>query len=155
MSLTKGVTGTAQDRAALFPIARVSRVPLRVGLEYGMAIKGAPMDAPNVAPPIRSSLAQQTVIHRFQLSRYISRLRTYGFAPGNPILKADSIDLKSRQTANTPKPVMTRLGQRPVPGRTPVFPRTAAPGTMGSPRRFPKALPVQKNTYTPPIYGTE
>lgn len=153
MSHTKTATGTGQQRARLFPIARVSRVPLRVGLEYGMTISGVPMDAPTVAMPVRSSLAQKLNIHRYQLSRNIRLLHGYGFAPGNPVLKADSTPLQARVAQAVDQPQMTRFGQTPIPGQTPVFPRTGARGVMRAVRRFPKAIPVTPNNWTPPVYG--
>ncbi len=140
----------------LFPMAIVSRKPLRTGLEYGMTIKSGDMDAPDVPMPIRSSLGQSLLTHRFQLSRNIRLLRNYGFAPGNPILKAQSIPLQAKISGQTPKPVMTRFGmQKPQPGATPAFPRTGARGSMGSVRRFPKSILVIPNTYRPPVYGQD
>lgn len=138
------------DRA--FPIARFSRVPLRVGLEYGMTIQRKDISAPPVPLPVRSSLAQPLVVHRYQLSRNIRLLRNYGFAPGNPVLKAQSIPFQGRG-GNT-SPVLTRFGmQKPRPGATPVFPRVSSGGSMGAVRRFPKSLLVPPNTYRPPVYG--
>lgn len=140
--------------ARLFPVAQVSRVPLRRGLEYGMTIQSRDIPAPDVPLPIRSSLAQSLGVHRFQISRNLKLLRNYGFAPGNPVLKAQTIPLQGRANAQRPTPVMTRFGmQAPRPGATPVFPRVGKPGAMGSVRRFPRAILVPPNTYRIPVYG--
>lgn len=141
---------TLNDRA--FPLARVSRVPLRVGLEYGMTIQSKDIPPATVPLPVRSTLAQPLVVHRYQLSRNIRLLRNYGFAPGNPVLRAQSIPFKGQGGMTTP--VMTRFGmQKPRPGATPVFPRSGSKGSMGPVRRYPKSLLVAPNTYTPPVYG--
>lgn len=114
------------------------------------------MNAPPVQLPVRSSLGQQILIHRFQNSHNYRLLRNYGFAPGNPILQAESIPNQANTQGNTPKPVFTRFGmQAPVPGQSPVFPRVSGRGSMGSPKRFPKSLLVPPNTYAPPVYGTD
>lgn len=154
MSLTKTASASGTMRDRLFPLARFSRVPLRVGLEYGMTVQGKPMDVPSVRMPVRSSLAQRLLIHRYQITRNIRLLHGYGFAPGNPVLKADSTPLTAKIKQNTPTPTMTRFGMSPVQGVR-VFPRTALAGGLGSPKRFPKAIPVIQNTYTPPVYGAE
>ena len=146
-------TSEAMQRETLFPIARVSRVPLRVGLEYGMVYAGKPQNVATVQMPVRSSMAQTLLRFRWQIARNIRLLHGYGFAPGNPVLKAESRNLRAQILANTPRPVMTNFGGTPVPGKTPVFPRTGRPGGLGSPRRFPKAISVVPNDYVPPIYG--
>lgn len=145
--------GASNRGEKVFPVFRPSFRPLRTGLEYGMTVQGRPMPAPNVALPIQSSTAQDVNVHRFQITRNLRLLRNYGMRPDHPVLRAPSIPFTAKVNAQTPKPVMTRLGTRPVPGATPVFPRTGAPGTMGSVKRFPKAILAMPNRYRPPVYG--
>lgn len=145
-----------QQQDSAFPIYRPSFKPLRKGLQYGMTITRRDGDAPDLPMPIRSSLFGKEIVTRFQLSRNIRLLRNYGFAPGNPVLKAQSIPVQALLLQQRPTPTMTRFGmQKPSPGATPVFPRTGARGGMGSVRRFPKAIRVVPNTYRPPVYGQD
>lgn len=147
----KPTVGSKRER--LFPVFRPSFAPLRTGLEYGMTVQGKPMQLPNLPQPIRSSLGQNTLVHRFQLSRNLKLLRTFGLRPDYPTLRAQSIPFRGRVQQQTPTPVMTRFGTRPRPGATPVFPRVGRPGTMGSVKRFTKANKVIPNRYRPPLYG--
>jgi len=118
-----------------------------------MVVKGAAMQIPDVPLPIRSSLGQDTLVHRFQLSRNLRLLRNYGMRPDYPVLKAQSTAFRGRVVKQTPTPQLTRFGVRPRPGLTPVYPRVGAPGTMGSVKRFSKASKVIPNRYRPPLYG--
>lgn len=140
----------ASLQAQAFPMAIVSRRPLRVGLEYGMTIQGKDVPAPTVQMPVRSSLGQPFLRHRFQLSRNIRLLRTYGFAPGNPILQAESIPNQSSASSQRPRPIAARYGMQTSGG---VRASVGSRGSMGSPKRFPKAIMVPPNTYSPPVYG--
>ena len=143
----------ASRREKLFPVFRPSFASRRVGLEYGMTVQGKPMQLPNVAQPVRSSLAQNVNVHRFQLSRNLKLLRNYGMRPDYPVLRAPFIPFQAKVAKQTPTPQMTRFGSRPTPGLTPVYPRVAKGGTMGSVKRFAKASKVIPNRYRPPIYG--
>lgn len=144
--------GAALKSPGGFPLAVVSRKPLKAGLAYGMTIQDRPMETPGVPLPVLSSRAQQRLIHRFQLALNTRLIHPYGFAPGNPILQAESTDNRMTGTKQTPTPTMSNFGGTPAPGR-PVFPRSAARGRMGSPKRFPKAIQVIPNDYTPSLYG--
>jgi hypothetical protein len=121
---------------------RPSRTPLREGMEYYMLYDNRVMQAPNVPPPVRrSSLAQQTLIHRYQISKYFSRLRNFGMRPDHPAFhgfkiivtgNADQTGVRlSSPNMNTPRPLA---------------------GAMRPPRRFKKALPSAPVTYIPPTY---
>lgn len=136
----------------LFPIGKVSQAQNRERMEYSAVTVARPMPAPNVAMPIRASLAQSTSVNRFAFSRYFSRLRTYGFAPGNPILQAFNQRYKLSPSQRVPRPVISG-GKRSGPLSVSRTPATAKPGSMGAPKRFPKALPIRTNTYRPPVYG--
>lgn len=140
-------------KSTLFPIGAVNQRVNRTGLEYSGVSVARSMRPATVPMPIRASLAQDVNAYRIHFSRKLRFLRTYGFAPGNPVLKAPKnpytvYGVKSRR----PLPVV-RGGKRAGPLSVTRTPAAARPGYMGSPKRFPKALPVVPNNYTPPIYG--
>lgn len=121
---------------------RPSRTPLRTGMEYSMLYDNRVMEAPNVPPPVRrSSLAQQHLIHRYQQSKYFSRLRNFGLRPDHPAFHGFTIVRQGNATQTTP-----RFSSPPM--NTP-HPLT---GAMSPPRRFKKALPTSPNVYVPPTY---
>ncbi len=144
-----------ERRAKLFPVYRPSFASLRTGLEYGMVVQGKEMQLPALPLPIESSLAQDVNVHRFQLSRNIRLLRNYGMRPDYPVVQVPTTPFQGRVVKQTPTPVMTAFGPRPRPGATPVFPRTARGGTMGSVKRFAKSTKVIPNKYRPPVYGSD
>lgn len=120
-------------------------LPLRRGMAYGMLYGGKVMQAPNVPPMQRQSLAQQTLIHREQESSYISTLRNYGLRPDYPAFHAHSLVRKTPVRSVRPAPVMGRYGYG--------LAQTSSPGNTGSQPRFRKALRTPINQFNPPIYG--
>jgi hypothetical protein len=104
-----------------------------------------------IPTPIRSSLAQKIAAYRVQVSHYYEAW-TRGMAPGYPVAKVISlVNTTPGGVSKNPKPRPARdiTGGIPVAGGT-----AGRPGgyAMGSPRRFPKALPVNMNNYEPPTY---
>lgn len=107
---------------------------------YGMKYDSQSEKIPTVPGQVHSSLFQRVLVHRWQISAYISKLRNYGLRPDYPAAH-----------------VMTILPSGPKdPGGHPVvtsrFGRPAHKGTMRPLSRFRKALPVAKAPYTPPEY---
>lgn len=143
---------SASRKAHPFPIGRVSQAQNRVGLEYQGTTQALTINAPNVAMPVRSSVAQQVSVNRFQFSRKLKFLRTYGLAPGNPVLQAVTQRVVSPQRVARPRPTIVG-GKRSGPFSVAKTPASSRPGYMAAPKRFPKALPVRRNTYSPPVYG--
>lgn len=132
----------------LFPEAVTHRAPIMRGMEYGMMIKSAPMEAPNVPLMQRQSLGQRGLIHRYQISRYLSILRYFGLRPDYPVFHGKVI------INSAPKSKLSRNPQ-PVTHRRTLLntPATKDQGVMGASRRFSKALRLPINPYTPPTYG--
>jgi hypothetical protein len=142
-------------KASLFPIGAVNQRQNREGLEYQGMITTRPMESPNVPMPIRSTLAMPITRYRVQFTRKLKFLRTYGFAPGNPVLKATPNPYTvAGQRRRQPKP-HTRGGRRSGPLSVSRAPSASKPGHMGAPKRFPKALPLVPNKYQPPVYGRD
>lgn len=124
--------------------AALSHMPLRTGMLYAMQYGGRVEEVPNVPMAIaRPSLAQRVLVHRYQLSKYISpltRIMSPVPAAGYPVAHAQMII----RTAPTPNqtPIMSSNGN----------PRTARGGTQGPLPRFKKALPSRPLVFTPPTY---
>lgn len=111
------------------------------GTEWYYTLK---MPAPNVSPMQRQSLAQPVLRHRMHISTYRLMQPYNRFAPGYPYFKGTSM-----------VPTSTKPSVRPTPNvqkRSFFTPSTASPGTMGPSKRFPKALPLVPNVYTPEVY---
>lgn len=144
----------ASSKALLFPIGKVGQAQRRVGMEYSGITQARNVPAPNVPMPVRESLAQTLVVHRFQFTRYFGRLRTYGFAPGNPVIRAFNQRYSLSPKERTPRPIISG-GARSGPLSVSRTPGVINKGSMGAPKRFPKALPLRVNTYRPPIYGED
>lgn len=136
----------ATKKSVLFPPSVVSQSDVRDGLEYGMIVDTRAMPAPNVPILDRSSLGQQYLKHRYQITRYFSKLRNFGFRPDYPVFKGlQIVPTKPEGLAATPRPVLNRAGL--------LYPNAVSQGgVMGAPRRFAKALKNPINTYTPPEY---
>lgn len=142
----------ATQKATLFPIGAVNQRQNRNGLEYSGALTTRPMDAPNVPVPVRSTLSMPITRYKIAFTRNLKLLRTYGFAPGNPVLRATPNPYTVSGTKRrTPKPSV-RGGKRSGPLSVSRPPAANKPGSMGAPKRFPKALPVIPNNYEPPVY---
>lgn len=124
-------------------------MPIRTGMVYAMAYGGRIQEAPNTVMPVaRQSLAQRVLIHRYQLSKYISPLtRIMSPVPliGYPTAKTQMI-IRSAPTPNQ-TPIMSKLGP------TQATVRTARGGTQAPLPRFKKALPTRPPTFNPPVYG--
>lgn len=141
-TLPTPVAGLASIRNPNVEGLMLSRPPLRTGMEYFMLYDHRKMAAPNVPPPVRrASLAQQQLIHRYQISKYISRLRNFGLRPDHPAFHGFKITVQGR-IATTP--VMSDPQWN--------TPRPLA-GSMRAPARFAKALPTAPNPYIAPTYG--
>jgi len=126
-----------------FGIDRGAHVnPIRSPLQYGMVYGPRADGVPNVPPPMaRSSLAQRILIHRTQISRYISQL--------SPAMSL--VPLAGYPYAG----VIKQVHLSPQANQTPIlstFPATAGGGTMAAPSRFTKALPYPIQNYQPPTY---
>jgi hypothetical protein len=107
---------------------------------YGMKYDSESERIPTVPGQVHSSLFQRVLVHRWQISVYISKLRNYGMRPDHPAVH-----------------VQTIINSGPAnPGGHPVqvsrFGRPAYKGTMRPLSRFRKALPVSQVPYTPPEY---
>lgn len=139
-------------KASLFPIGAVNQRQNRNGLEYSGALTTRPMNAPNVPLPVRSTLSMPITRYKLAFTRNLKLLRTYGFRPGNPVLRATPNPYTVGQKRRTPKPAV-RGGKRNGPLSVSRPPAATKAGSMGAPKRFPKALPVVPNNYKPPIYG--
>lgn len=139
-------------KASLFPIGSVNQRQNRSGLEYQGMLTARPMEAPNVPQVIRSTLSMPITRYRIQFTRNLKLLRTYGFAPGNPVLRATPNPYTVTSRRRQPKPTL-RGGRRNGPLSVSRAPAAAKPGRMGAPKRFPKALPLIPNNYKPPVYG--
>lgn len=140
-------------KASLFPIGSVNQRQNRRGLEYSGGLTTRPMDAPNVPVPIRSTLSMPITRYKIAFTRKLIFLRTYGFAPGNPVLRATPNPYTvAGARKRKPRPVV-RGGRRSGPLSVARPPAAAKNGAMGAPKRFPKALPIIPNNYKPPIYG--
>lgn len=117
------------------------------GIDEGMHVLGAHAPTPMVQLPVRSSLAQDVLAFRVQISHYISRVKPFGMAPGYPTAKVWTL-------LNT---APRNMGRKSVPtiskaNRGPMQPRVSSPGFMLPPKRFPKALNIEPNDYEPPTY---
>lgn len=141
-------------KTTLFPIGAVNQRQNRDGLEYQGMITTRPMEAPNVPMVVRSTLAMPMTRYKVQFTRKLKFLRTYGFAPGNPVLKATPNPYTVATQRRQPKPTL-RGGRRHGPLSVSRTPSSVKGGHMGAPKRFPKALPVIPNKYAPPIYGRD
>lgn len=131
----------------LFPEAATHHAPIMRGMEYGMMIKSAPMEVPNVPLMQRQSLGQRGLIHRYQISRYLSNLRYYGLRPDYPVFHGKVV------INSAPKNLLSRNPQPTTSRRTRLnTPATRDQGVMGASRRFSKALRLPINPYTPPTY---
>lgn len=122
-----------------FRVTTNARRPLSRGIGYGMLVDGRSEKIPTIPQPVFSSLFQRVLIHRWQISTYISRLRNYGMRPDYPAAHVlTMINSAPTDIGNSVK--VSRFG------------RPASKGTMKPPRRFSKALPVQRIPFTPPEY---
>lgn len=137
----------ATKKSDLFPAGVTHRAPIMRGMEYGMMIKSAPMEVPNVPVMQRQSLGQRGLVHRYQISRYLSTLRYYGLRPDYPVFHGKIVinSAPKHLLSRNPQPSTSRGGNL----RTPA---TKSQGVMGAPRRFQKALRLPINPYTPPTY---
>lgn len=139
-----------------------SRHELRTGMEYDMDYNILRIEAPQNAPPVaRSSLAQTTLIHRYQSSKYISRLTRVlqGFRPDYPAFHGFKIVNGAPEVSNTGEPVLATSMNRfytgiGTEGIAP-FPKAANAGTMKPLSRFVKALPVPITQYQAPTYSVQ
>lgn len=149
-AITKGKT----DRARPFEVLRILRMPLEIGMEYEMSYDSTVMGGPNSPPPIpRASLAQTVIIHRYQQSKYFSRLRNYGLRPDHPIAHGSVVVQTGHSSVhNTPAMTSTRLGTDPLSKGIQVN-RPGQGGFMRPGGRFKKALPLPVVNYDPPVYG--
>lgn len=149
-----GFSKKGVNRARPFEVLRILRAPLETGMEYEMHYDSVVMGGPNVPPPIpRQSLAQQVIVHRYQQSKYFSRLRNYGLRPDYPIAHGWRVIQTGNSSVNN-APVMTTtfLGTDPQSRGIQVN----SPGAQGFMRpggRFKKALPTPVVNYNPPVYG--
>lgn len=119
---------------------RSSDAPEVGRLGYGMLYDSQSEKIPTVPGQVHSSLFQRVLIHRWQISEYISRLRNYGLRPDYPAAH-----------------VLTMINSGPNnPGGRTVgvsrFGRPMEKGTMKPLSRFRKALPVARVPYVPPEY---
>jgi hypothetical protein len=120
-------------------------MPIRTGMVYAMEYGGRIQEAPNtVMPMARPSLAQRVLIHRYQLSKYISPLTRIM----SPLPSIDYPTVHAQMIIRT----------APSPNQTPIMssngnPRTARGGTLAPLPRFKKALPTRPPTFNPPVYG--
>lgn len=125
--------------------APLSHMPIRTGMTYAMQYGGRILEAPNTPMAIaRPSLAQRVLIHRYQLSKYISPLTRIM----SPVPEA------GYPTAH----VLTIVRGAPVPNQTPIMsstgtPQTARGGTMAPSPRWKKALPTKPPAFNPPVYS--
>lgn len=131
--------GSAQP----FRVNSNARRPLSRGIGYGMLYDGRSGKIPTIPQPVFSSLFQRVLVHRWQISTYISRLRNYGMRPDYPAAHVHSI------INSAPSGLSTTPGQNVRLSR---FGRPSQKGTMAAPRRFRKALPTQRIPFTPPEY---
>lgn len=118
---------------------------LQNGMEYTLLYNHTRMNAPNVPPPVaRSSLAQQFLTHRYQFSRYLSKLRYYGLRPDYPVFHGFVITPQGDvQTTPVAQPAGIAVRQA-------INVRNI--GSMGAPPRWKKALPTPVPVYNPPTY---
>jgi len=107
---------------------------------YGMLYDSQSEKIPTVPGQVHSSLFQRVLVHRWQISAYISRMRNYGLRSDYPAAKVQSI-LPSGPSNPGGNPVAVSRFGRPM-----------QKGTMRPLSRFRKALPVNKVNYTPPEY---
>lgn len=149
-ALTKGKT----DRGRPFEVLRILRMPLEIGMEYSMSYDSTVMGGPNVPPPIpRQSLAQTVIVHRYQQSKYFSRLRNYGLRPDYPIAHGHVVVQTGNSSVNNaPTITSTKMGTDSSLG-VPQVNSAGAQGFMRPGGRFRKALPLPVVNYNPPIYG--
>lgn len=121
-------------------VDQVSNTPLGRGMGYGMLVRARPVPSPGIPLFVRSSLYQNVLWHRFQISRYISKLRNYGMRPDYPTPHVLTMINSAPPMNKNPRPTISRFG------------RTGSPGYMQAPRRFKKALPANDIPYYPPEY---
>lgn len=119
---------------ALEPAADVNRIPDQEGMAYGMLYGGRTIGTPGGAYLERQSTRQLVLIHRTQISRYLSRYRlglqaelNYPIARGNRIINTAPDGLGSN----------TGYGRQ---------------GAMRQPPRFRKALRAPITPYDPQTY---
>jgi hypothetical protein len=135
------LTKVYPPRRPVLGLKPISRNPVEVGpLGYGMLYDAEGQGIPTIPGQIHSSLFQKVLVHRWQISSYISRLRNFGLRPDYPAAH-----------------VMSIINSGPSnPGGNPVgvsrFGRPLQKGTMKSMPRFGKALPVTQVPYVPPEY---
>jgi hypothetical protein len=134
----------------------LSHVPIRTGMEYAMQYGGRVQEAPNtVMAMARPSLAQRVLIHRYQLSRYISPL-TRIMSPV-PFVNGGRVGFSDTAAPYPTAKASMIIRTAPKPNQTPIMssngnPRTARGGTQGPLPRFKKALPIKPLVFTPPEY---
>lgn len=125
------------------PIFRVNspdRFPISKGLSYGMLREGKSENQATIPLPVFSSLFQRILIHRWQVSSYISSLRNYGMRPDYPAAKVMTMIPSGPSNKSGNVVTVSRFG------------RPSTSGTMKAPKRFRKALSVTSIPYTPPEY---
>lgn len=125
------------------PVFRVNpnqRKPLGRGLSYGMLYDSKAEGIPTIPQPVFSSLFQRILVHRWQISSYISQLRNYGLRPDYPAAHVMTMVPSSPSNKSGNLVTVSRFG------------RPSTSGTMRPLRRFRKALPVTSIPYTPPEY---
>lgn len=109
-------------------------------VRYGMKYDSESQRIPTVPGQVHSSLFQRILIHRWQISTYISRLRNYGMRPDYPAAHVLTIIPSSPGNKGGQPVTVSKFGR---PGHK---------GTMRPLSRFRKALPVARTNYTPPEY---
>lgn len=125
-----------------FVVTRQEKHDILVGIEDGMLLQNKVGRAPNVPLQTRSSLGQQVIRHRFQISRYISGLRNYGMRPDYPVVHVLTM-VKTSPAGRSGRPVMS-VGY--------TLPQTASGGTIAPPPRFKKALKSPVAIFAPATY---
>lgn len=124
-----------------------SRHELFTGMEYNMDYDTRQVPTPSVPPPVsRQSLAQQTMIHNYHWSRYLSVIKNFGLRPDYPVFHGFTIVNGAPEVSNTGVPTMSNPPMN--------FPRPATAGTMKPNPRYSKALPLPIPSYDPPTYGS-
>lgn len=141
---------------------RYARVYSERGISGGMEMVTRNDLAPTVPLPVRSSLAQEIMVKKVQLSKYlylIARATRWPGMPGTSFSTSDYPYFRGYPTAKVTSLVNSaprNMGARGnVTGASrPGFggyPKRS--GFMAAPPRFKKALPLPLNEYEPPVYG--
>jgi hypothetical protein len=130
-------------KANLFRAAPLGHTADEEGMSYTMAYPTRNAEPPDIPLPIRSSLFQTVLKHRFQFSSYISKIKGFGLRPDYPVVKLLKIQNKSTAQYNRPLPTMSS------------YPKASLRGGMATQPRFVKALPSRKVVFNPPIYGSD